>query len=67
MGENQSGKYKKEKEKSLKLIDTLDIKAETVSLTDTEWVTLREASNRISKLRRDEETKWAHHAKVKHV
>ena len=43
----------------LKLIDTLDIKAETVSLTDTERVTLREANDRIIKLgamkRRSEE------------
>ena len=30
---NQSGKYKKEKEKLLKLVDELDIKAETVLQT----------------------------------
>ena len=64
---NQSGKYKKEKQRLLKLIDTLDIKAETISLTDTERVALREANDRLSKLRRDEDTKWAQRAKVKHV
>ena len=51
----------------LKLIDELDIKAEMVSLSDTERASLREANDRISKLRRDEETKWVQHAKVKHV
>ena len=60
---NHSGKYKKEKEKLLKIIDALDIKAETVPLDDNERVALREANDQISRLRRDEETKWAQRAK----
>ena len=64
---NQSEKYKKEKQSLLKLIDELDIKVETVSLTDTERVALREPNDRISKLRHDQETKWAQRANVKHV
>ena len=64
---NQSGKYKKAKEKWLKIIDELDIKAESVPLSVSERDTLRDANEQINKLRREEETKWAQRAKVKHV
>ena len=64
---NQSGKYKKEKEKWLQIIDVLDIKAETTPLTDAERAALREANDRICFLRRDEETKWAQRVKVKYI
>ena len=64
---NMSGKYKKEKERLLVIIDELDIKSETCPLSESERVRLREANDCISKLRRDEETKWAQRAKVKHV
>jgi hypothetical protein len=39
-----------------------NLKAETIPLTTSEIYALREA-----KLRRDEDTKWAHREKVKHV
>ena len=58
---------RRKRKKLLKLIDKLDIKAEMISLSDTERASLREANDRTSKLRRDEETKWAQRAKVKHV
>ena len=64
---NQSGKYKKEKERLLKIIDELDIKAETSPLSSSERDTLRGANDRLCCLRRDEETKWAQRAKVKHI
>ena len=64
---NQSCKHKKEKEKWLKIIDELDIKAESIPLSASEREALRDANERINNLRRDEETKWAQRAKVKHV
>ena len=67
MGKNQSGKYKKEKERMLKIIDELDIKAESIPLSVGEQQVLREANDKICSLRRDEETKWAQRAKVKHI
>jgi hypothetical protein len=45
----------------------LDIKAETVPLNTFEREELKVANDKISKLRRDEEIKWAQRAKVKHV
>ena len=64
---NLSGKYKIEKEKLIKIIDDLDIKAETCPRSAAERATLREANNRIATLRRDEESKWAQRAKVKYI
>ena len=64
---NQSGKYKKEKERLLKVIDELDIKAESTPLSVGEREALREANDKIWSVRRDEETKWAQRAKVKHI
>ena len=64
---NQSGKYKMEKERLLKIIDELDIKAETTPLSVAERDSLRNANDRLCCLRRDEETKWAQRAKVKHI
>ena len=64
---NLSGKYKKEKERLSRLIDKLYIKAESVPLNTYERETLRKANDSICQLRRDEETKWAQRAKVKHV
>jgi hypothetical protein len=64
---NQSGKYKKEKERLLSIIDDLDIKAETIPLSTCEKKALRNANEQLNKLRRDEETKWAHRSKLKHV
>jgi GH35 family endo-1,4-beta-xylanase len=62
-----SGTYKKEKERLLSIIDELDLKAETNPLNADEREALTNANERISKLRRDEESKWAQRAKVKHV
>ena len=64
---NQSGKYRKEKERLCKLIDELDIKAESMALSDAERNMLKKANDSICKLRREEEIKWAQRAKVKHV
>ena len=58
---------KRKKEKWLKIIDDLDVTAETTPLTEVERTTLREANDRICFLRRDEETKWAQRAKVKYI
>jgi hypothetical protein len=64
---NISGEYKKEKERLLNIIDSLDIKAETSPLSESERSLKKESDERLAKLRRDEETKWAQRAKVKHI
>ena len=64
---NLSGKYKKEKERLLSIIDELDLKAENHPLNKDERDALKKANEDVTKLRRDEETKWAQRAKVKHV
>jgi hypothetical protein len=51
----------------LQVIDDLDTRAEVAPLSDIDRVTLREANDNLAKLRRDEESKWAQRAKVKHV
>jgi hypothetical protein len=50
----------------LSIIDDLNIKAESNPLSTYEKEALRDANERLNKLRRDEETKWAQWAKVKH-
>ena len=62
-----SGFYKKEKERLVLLIDSLDLKAETVPLNATERAAKKEADASLAKLKRDEESKWAQRAKVKHI
>jgi hypothetical protein len=62
-----SGQYKKEKDRLLLLIDELDLKAESIPLDNNERAILRKANDDLTKLRRDEELKWAQRAKVKHV
>jgi hypothetical protein len=64
---NLSSVYKKEKERLLQVIDDLDTRAEVAPLSDIGRVTLQEANDNLAKLRRDEESKWAQRAKVKHV
>jgi hypothetical protein len=64
---NLSSVYKKEKDKLLELIDELDTKAETAPLNNSDRDTLRDANEKLARLHRDEETKWAQRAKVKHV
>jgi hypothetical protein len=64
---NLSGKYIKEKERLLSIIDSLDLKAEKQPLNVVEREALNKANDSIRKLRRDEETKWAQRAKVKHI
>ena len=51
----------------LRLIDELDIKAETSPLSTAEREAKKNADDFIARLRRDEEAKWAQRAKVKHV
>jgi hypothetical protein len=62
-----SGKYKKEKERLLSIIDLLDIKAEMIPLSQGERNELKIANEKLNKLRRDEEIKWAQRAKVKYI
>jgi hypothetical protein len=62
-----SGQYKKQKEKLLLLIDELDLKAEYIPLDNVERTKLRKANDDLTKLRRDEESKWAQRAKVKYI
>jgi hypothetical protein len=64
---NQSGKYKKEKERLLAIIDHFDIKAETSPLSSHEREEFKKANESLNELRREEESKWAQRAKVKHI
>jgi hypothetical protein len=64
---NLSGKYKREKERLLNIIDTLDIKAEIMPLSLGERNELKKANESLNKLRREEEIKWAQRAKVKYI
>jgi methionine salvage enolase-phosphatase E1 len=64
---NQSGKYKREKERLLNIIECLDLKAETTLLNSTEREELKKANDSLNKLRREEESKWTQRAKVKHI
>jgi hypothetical protein len=50
---------KKEQQKLWAIIDELDIKAESTPLSVSERDALGDANERITKLRRDVETKWA--------
>jgi hypothetical protein len=50
----------------LSIIDDLNIKAESNPLSTYEKEALRDANERLNKLRRHEETKWAQWPKVKH-
>jgi hypothetical protein len=64
---NLSGAYKKEKVRLTLLIDELDLKEEVTPLSATERAAKKEANKSLAKLHREEETKWAQRAKVKHV
>jgi hypothetical protein len=64
---NTSSDYKKEKDRLLNIIDSLDIKAETSPLSDSERSLKKMSNERLAKLRREEESKWAQRAKVKHI
>jgi exonuclease III len=64
---NMSSLYKKERDRLLLLIDTLDKKAESIPLNGYERGQLKDANMTLAKLRRDEESKWAQRAKVKHI
>jgi hypothetical protein len=64
---NRSGKYKKERERLSLIIDELDIRAETCPLDKSERDKLRDANDKLSKLRREEESKWAQRAKVRYI
>jgi hypothetical protein len=62
-----SGEYKKEKNRLTQIIDERDIKAELTPLDITERQIKKKADEDLAKLRRDEETKWAQKAKVRHI
>jgi hypothetical protein len=64
---NLCGQYKIEKDRLLNIVEILDCKAETVPLDAQERHTMRKANDDLAKVRRDEESKWALRAKVKHV
>jgi hypothetical protein len=64
---NHSSVYKKEKQRLLDIIDVLDIKDKSTPLTSTETEALHLANDNLAKLHRDEESKWAQRAKVKHI
>jgi hypothetical protein len=58
---------KLKKERLLNIIDILDKKAEITPLNEDERRTLRSTNDAVAKLMRDEESKWAQRAKVKHI
>jgi hypothetical protein len=58
---------KRKKERLLNIIDHLDLKAESDLLSVNEREDLKKANESLNKLRRDEESKWAQRAKVKHI
>jgi hypothetical protein len=62
-----SGVYKKEKERLLKIIGELDIKAETIPLGVNEREIKKKVYEDLAKLLRYEEPKWDQRANVKHV
>jgi hypothetical protein len=64
---NISGKYKKENESLLSIIDFLDVQAESCPLNDEERLELRKANEQLNKLRQEEEIKWVQRAKIKHI
>ena len=64
---NMSGEYRVLRDKLLLLIDELDIKAESTILSESERLAKRDAEAYLSKIRRDEEAKWAQRAKVRHI
>jgi hypothetical protein len=64
---NQSGKYKKKKERLLNIIDQLDLKEESDPLSLNEREELKKSNESLNKLRREEEYKWAQREKVKHI
>jgi mannosylglycoprotein endo-beta-mannosidase len=49
------------------IIERLDLKAETIILNTIEREELKRANDNLNKLRRVEDSKWAHRAKVKHI
>jgi hypothetical protein len=51
----------------LNIIDHLDVKAETNILNSDEREELKKANDNLNVLRREEESKWAQRAKVKHI
>ncbi|KAM3261919.1 hypothetical protein ACQJBY_052549 [Aegilops geniculata] len=62
-----SGIYKVEKERLLSLIQSLDVKAETMVLPAAELHAKLDAEMRLKELLREEELKWALRAKVRRV
>src|SRR4051812_40671476 len=64
---NESGIYKKEKDRLLCLINDLDLRAEIHSLDTIDRLAKWEAEKKLQELLREEEMKWALRAKVRRV
>lgn len=64
---HEGGRYNKEKERLLNLINELDVKAEPALLDDNERTSRAEAEQSLRQLLREEELKCALRAKVRHV
>jgi hypothetical protein len=58
---------KKAKERLMHIIEEHGILAETCSLDRSERGRLRNANYKLSKLSREENSKWAHCAQLKHI
>lgn len=58
------GAYKKEKKRLFELLDSLDKKAETTTLSDNE-INMKHLKESLIHLLREEEIKWYERAKVK--
>ena len=51
----------------LNIIEYLDLKAKTNILSTKEMEDLKKENDGLNKLKREEESKWAQRAKVKHI
>jgi hypothetical protein len=67
MGKNLSSKCKEYKEILLAIIEELHLKAEVQPLTASEEDVVLGENELVTKLRRDEDFKWAQWAKIKRV
>ena len=64
---HQSGLYKVEKERLIRIINELDVKAESILLNTSERDIKNEAEKKLQTLMREEEMKWALRAKVSKI
>jgi hypothetical protein len=62
-----SGKYKLERDRLSCIFYFLDKKSETSVLSDIEREALKKSNDELAMLRRFKDSKWAQHAKVRHI